>query len=277
MPLAIARCGHQRLGLLDRRRGVRLVAEALLQLVDRRRPLGERVDHAAHHHRRHVLDDVDQHRPVERQMDGAAHPRIVERLLLVVHPGALDDALIEVRRRHALGVLGLARRHRIADAGIVDAVGQDRRAELRRERQRVIELDAVEIGQALVPVLVVLLHHPDFVLDPALALERAGAGNVDDAAQVPLVVVQRLLADDAVPAAGEGRHDEAGRPRLGELEHHGLLVGRGDLARPWRTAASAECMTPSGGLRIRSKVALTSSEVNSAPSWNCTPSRRWKV
>ncbi len=34
---------------------------------------------------------------------------------------------------------------------------------------------------------------------------------------------------------------------------------------------------PCGGLAIRSKVALTSSEVSSAPSWNCTPLRRWNV
>ena len=36
-------------------------------------------------------------------------------------------------------------------------------------------------------------------------------------------------------------------------------------------------LTPDGGLAIRSKVALTSSEVSSAPSWNCTSLRRWKV
>jgi hypothetical protein len=36
-------------------------------------------------------------------------------------------------------------------------------------------------------------------------------------------------------------------------------------------------LMPGGGLAIRSKVALTSSAVNSAPSWNSTPRRRWKV
>ena len=34
---------------------------------------------------------------------------------------------------------------------------------------------------------------------------------------------------------------------------------------------------PRGGKMMRSKVALMSSEVSSAPSWNNTPSRRWKV
>jgi hypothetical protein len=35
--------------------------------------------------------------------------------------------------------------------------------------------------------------------------------------------------------------------------------------------------TPFGGRAIRSYVALTSSAVKSAPSWNLTPLRRWKV
>ena len=177
-------------------------------------------------------------------MDGAADPRIVQRLLLAVHPGSLDDRLVEGRCRHAGRLLSLARRHRIDDAAVVDAVRQQRRAELGRERQRVVELDAVEIGQPLVPVGRVLLHHPDFVLDAALALERAGAGNVDHAAQVVVVVLQRLLADDRVPAAGEGRHHEAGRPRFGELEDHRLLVGRHDLAhrREQRTARDADAV-----------------------------------
>ena len=136
--------------------------------------------------------------------------------------------------------LGLARRHGIDDAGIVDAVGQDRRAQLGRERQGVVELDAVEIGQALVPVVGVLLHHPDFVLDAALALERSGAGDIDDAAQVVLVVLQRLLAHDAVPAAGDRAHDEGGRPRLRELELHGVLVRRGDLAHRGEQGAARD-------------------------------------
>src|SRR5471032_3296101 len=50
--------------------------------------------------------------------------------------------------RHAGRRLGLACRYRIADAGVVDAVGQDRRAQFRREWQGVIEFDAIEIGQA---------------------------------------------------------------------------------------------------------------------------------
>ena len=92
-----------------------------------------------------------------------------------------------------------------------------------------IQLGAVEVGQALVPVVGVFLHHPDFVLDAALALERSGAWNVGDATQVALVIVQRLLADDAVPARSEGRHHEARGSGLAELEDHRLLVGRLDF------------------------------------------------
>ena len=53
---------------------------------------------------------------------------------LVLTQTALNDALIELRGRHAGRRLGLARRHRIADAGVIDPARQDRRAELGRER-----------------------------------------------------------------------------------------------------------------------------------------------
>ena len=92
-----------------------------------------------------------------------------------------------------------------------------------------IELDAVEIREPLVPVVRVPLHDPFLVLDPLLAAERAGAGIDLDLAQIVIVVLQRLLADDDIPAAGDRRHDEIDRPRLGQLELHGVFVGRGDF------------------------------------------------
>ena len=36
-------------------------------------------------------------------------------------------------------------------------------------------------------------------------------------------------------------------------------------------------LTPDGGLAMRSKVALMSADVNSVPSWHCTPWRKWNV
>ena len=92
-----------------------------------------------------------------------------------------------------------------------------------------IELDPVEIGQPFHPVVRVLLHHPDFLLDPPDAAERAGAGDVEGLAQVVVVVLERLLPDDAVPAAGDRTHDEGWRPGRGQLELDGVLVGRSDL------------------------------------------------
>ena len=171
-------------------------------------------------------------------MERAPHPRIVERLFLAVDPGALDDALIVRRRLQAGGLRRLARRHRIGDADVIDAAGQDRRPQLGRKRQRMKELHLVEIRQPLVPVIRVLLQQPAFVLDPLDALERAGAGIDLDLAQIVVVVFQRLLADDDVPAAGDCRHDEIGRPRLGQHELHRALVGRLDfLDRPEQHAA----------------------------------------
>ena len=93
-----------------------------------------------------------------------------------------------------------------------------------------VELNAVEVGKLLVPVIRVTLHHPDFVLYPPLALERPRSRNIDDAAQIVLIVLKRLFAEDDVPAAGEARHDEVGRSWLGELELDRVLVANVDLA-----------------------------------------------
>ena len=221
---------HQGLGLFDRGRRVGLVTWAFLQVLDRRGELGEGIDEAADHHRCHILHDVDEHGPLEHEMDGAPHARIVEWLLLAVRPSGLDHALVVVERGHARRALGLARRDRIDDACVVRAARQDCRAKLRREWQAVIELDAVEVGHLLVPIVRVALHYPDFVLDAPLALVWAGAGNIEDAPQVLLVVLERLLAHDDIPAAGKRRHDEVRRPRLSQLELDRMRVAHVDLA-----------------------------------------------
>ena len=61
---------------------------------------------------------------------------------------------------------------------IVGATGEEGGAELGRERQPMVELDAVEIRQAFHPIVLVLLHHPDFLLDPLDTAVRAGAGGI---------------------------------------------------------------------------------------------------
>ena len=139
----------------------------------------------------------------------------VERFFLVVDPDALDHALIEGCRRQTRHVLGFAGRDRIGDSDVIAAARQYRRAELGRKRDEVIKFNAVEVWQPLVPVIRVLLDYPDLVLDIADCAERAGAGVDGQLAQVVVVVLQGLLADDHVPAAGERQHDESLRARLG--------------------------------------------------------------
>ena len=176
--VGVAGGGHQRFGLIDRRGRILLVANPLEQLIGRRGELRERVHEAANSHRRHILGDIHQNMPIERQMERASHAWIVKRFLLVVGPGPLDHTLIERGCGHAGCGLGLARGHRINDACVVHAVRQDCRAELRREWKQIVELDTVEIRQSFVPVILVLLHHPDFVLHPSDGLVRASAGDV---------------------------------------------------------------------------------------------------
>ena len=68
-----------------------------------------------------------------------------------------------------------------------------------------------------------------------------------------------------------------GRGR-GSVSRNSMRYGSRTTISP--TAVKSEergITTPFGGRTIRSYVALTSSAVNSAPSWNLTPLRRWKV
>jgi hypothetical protein len=68
------------------------------------------------------------------------------------------------------------------------------------------------------------------------------------------------------------------------------LAGRGSESLNWTVYLSGALISstaansvlrgiemPWGGLAIRSKVAFTSSDENSAPSWNCTSLRSMKV
>src|SRR5207245_262883 len=73
-------------------------------------------------------------------------------------------------------------------------------------------------------------HHPDLVLDPPPRLEGTGTRDVEDLAQIVIVLFQRLLAEDHVPAAGEGGHHEIDGAWRVQLEFDGVLVTRDDLA-----------------------------------------------
>ena len=163
-------------------------------------------------------------------MHCAAHRRVIERFALIIEPRRVDHALVIGGSRHSWRRLGLAQCPGIGDPHIIYPAGQYCRPHLGRERQHVVEFDAVDIGQTLVPIVRVPLHDPDFVLDAADAAKRAGAGVDDHLAQIVVVVLQRLLADDDVPAAGNRRHHEIDRPRFRQFEFHGVFVARVDLA-----------------------------------------------
>src|SRR5258708_18493461 len=92
-----------------------------------------------------------------------------------------------------------------------------------------VDFDAVEVGQAFVPVVLVSLHHPDLILDPPLRLKGTSARDVEDLAQIVIILFQRFLAEDHVPAAGEGGHHEIDGAWRGQLEFDGVLVTRVDL------------------------------------------------
>src|SRR3984893_15694211 len=162
-------------------------------------------------------------------MEGAAHPRIVQRLFLIVDPDALDHALIEGGRRQTRHILGFAGRDRIGDANVVAPARQYRRAQLGRKRYEVIKFDAVEIGQPFVPVTRVLLENPNLVLDIADGPKGPGPGITRQYPQIVIVVLERLLPNDHIPAAGDREHDKAFGARLGQFEFDRIGVLRIDL------------------------------------------------
>src|SRR5271165_5221117 len=101
-----------------------------------------------------------------------------------------------------------------------------------------VDFDAIEVGQAFVPVVRVSLHYPDLVLDPPLRLKGTGARDVEDLAQIVIIFFQHLLAEDHVPAAGEGGHHEIDGAWRGQLEFDCVFVARVDLAdRPEQRGA----------------------------------------
>ena len=248
--VGIAGRGHQLARLADGGGGVGLVTRALGQFVRRRGEIRERVDETAHQHRRYVPHHVHQHGAVQHQVNGAPHPGVPERLALVVHPDRLDDALVIVGAGHPRRILHGFEAHRVEQAPVVEIAGQQRRAQLGRERRQVVELDTVEIRQTLVPIIRVALHHPHLLVDAVDGPERPGAGVIRDLPQAVVVVLQRLLAHDDVPAAGERPEHEVLRARLAELELDGVGIADVDLAH--------------GGEQRRSRAAETARRLDDA-------------
>ena len=93
-----------------------------------------------------------------------------------------------------------------------------------------VDLEPIEVGQAPVPVVRVPLHPPHFVLLPGDVPERTSARIARELAEVSVVLVQRLLADDDVEPARERREHELRRPRLTQLELDAVWIEHRDLA-----------------------------------------------
>src|SRR4051812_42764820 len=139
-----------------------------------------------------------------------------------------------------------------------------------------IELDPVKVRHPLVPVVLVRLHHPDFVFYPSLRLEWPSTRIdfylpqiivVSSSVFLLMITFQPLAKADIMKFGGRGS-DSLNRT----VYLSGVVISSTVLNRMLRGIK-----TPCGGLTIRSKVALTSAEVSSAPSCHSTPLRRKNV
>src|SRR5437879_4485276 len=170
-----------------------------------------------------LLEKGDDGVTIEGQVHGPANSGVAEGLVPRVDPDRVDDALVVGRARHPGLLLGSSERRRIDDARVVELAAEQRGPQLRRERREVVDGQTVQIREGGVPVVRVPLHEPDFVLLSRDVPERAGPWVVRGLSKVVVVLLQGLLADDDVPAAGEGREHKATRP--GFLESELDLVG----------------------------------------------------
>ena len=158
----------------------------------------------------------------ERQR--AADLRVVERRRLAVDDQVrADAALAHGAQRLGRVVLDvLQERHRdVGREGHVELAGGEGQ-HARRPVGHDGELDGVEIGQALLPVVGVL-HQLDALVHPELGeLERAGADRL-----APHLVDRHVAGIDRRVARGEQRQ-QRGLRRLEMERRHGVAVG-GDL------------------------------------------------
>src|SRR5580700_3896002 len=171
-------------------------------------------------------------------MHGAPDAWIIERLSFGIQPGRVNHALVEFSGGQTRNGSRLAGSGRVERAGVIHSARQNRGRKLRGKWQEMVDFDAIEVGQAFVPVVRVSLHYPDLVLDPPLRLKGTGTRDVEDLAQIVIMFFQRLLAEDHVPAAGEGGHHEIDGAWRGQFEFDGVLVAGVDLAdRPEQRSA----------------------------------------
>ena len=190
MPSPIAGSGKQLPRFFDRRGRIGLIAQALRQPGFWGGEFREGIDKTSHQHGGDLFHHFHQDGFVEHQMHGPAYTRVVKRFAGVVDPHRLNDALIIIRARHALRALHFFQAHRVEEPGIIDSTGEERGAELRRKGREMVEFNAIEVGQAIVPIVRMPLHNPHFFVDAFGVLERASPWEVHDLPQVVIVVLQ---------------------------------------------------------------------------------------
>src|SRR5262249_49026673 len=100
-----------------------------------------------------IFDEFCQRVAIEHQMHGSAHARVAERFFLVVDPVGNDHTLIKVRARHAWSALNFPQADWVYSACIIDLASQERRPDFWCPGCEMIELEAIEVRQPLVPVV----------------------------------------------------------------------------------------------------------------------------
>src|SRR5262245_9339732 len=92
-----------------------------------------------------------------------------------------------------------------------------------------IHLHCVQVRQALIPVVGITLHDPDFFIHALHMSERPRAWVIHHLTQVVIVLFQSLLAYNDIPPTGKGPQHKLLRPRLAELELDDVRVTHVDL------------------------------------------------
>ena len=177
-------------------------------------------------------------------MQGATHPGIIKRFVLIVHPDRMNNTLIKERAGHSRRRVDFFRRPRVQPPSIVDLAGQQRAPHIGGEGGEMVELDPIEVGQPLIPILGVALHDPDLFIDPFLMPERAGTRKVHHLTQVVVMVLKRLLAHNNIPPTGKRPQHEIRGTGLVEREFNRLSVADVDSAhrREQRSARTAKTL-----------------------------------
>src|SRR5207237_5326787 len=121
------------------------------ELVLGRGEFRKRIDESSCHQWGDILYDIHQDLLLEKQMHGAPDAWIVERLSFGIQPGGVNDALVKFCGRELRNCCRLAGGNRVERAAAITSALQDPRAQVRGTRQGVVNFDAIEVRQPLVP------------------------------------------------------------------------------------------------------------------------------